>query len=235
MPPKEWGTPKHRAILESLELNSVYLSKINSIRIKFLLAYYRGTAEEWALIDSGATENFIDTRTVAKLRLGTKKLTIRRPVYNIDGTPNLNGEITHAVDLLVKQGNKKETLQFYITNLGKDAFVLGYPWFRIFNPAIDWTNGNINGPQIKMETIQHKVYEKAQQWLKRNQDDDLAIATTMEANPENILEELEEITQASDGEEIWINTGCIQTAIEMAHKYAEKHGKEEVKLPNKFK
>ena len=40
MPPKEWGTPKHRAILESLELNSVYLSKINSIRIKFLLSYY---------------------------------------------------------------------------------------------------------------------------------------------------------------------------------------------------
>ena len=40
MPLKEWGTPKHRAILESLELNSVYLSKINSIRIKIPLAYY---------------------------------------------------------------------------------------------------------------------------------------------------------------------------------------------------
>ena len=153
MPLKEWGTPKHRAILESLELNSVYLSKINSIRIKILLTYYRGTAEEWALIDSGATENFISEQTVAKLRLGTKKLMVQRPVYNVDGTPNQNGEITHAVNLLVKQGNKKETLQFYVTNLGKDAFILGYLWFRIFNPAIDWTNGKINSPHIKMETI----------------------------------------------------------------------------------
>ena len=67
MPLKEWGTPKHRAILESLKLNSIYLSKINSIRIKFLLTYYRETVEEWALIDSGATEIFIDTQTVAKL------------------------------------------------------------------------------------------------------------------------------------------------------------------------
>ena len=57
----------------------------------------------------------------------------------------------------------------------------------------------------------------------------------MEENPEDILEELEETTQTSDGEEIWINTGRTQTAIEMAHKYAEKHGKEEVKLPDEFK
>ena len=63
----------------------------------------------------------------------------------------------------------------------------------------------------------------------------------MEENPENILEELEETTQASEGEEIWINTmqeetiGHAQTAVEMAHKYAEQHGKEEVKLPDKFK
>ena len=64
---------------------------------------------------------------------------------------------------------------------------------------------------------------------------------TMEENPENILEELEEATQASKGEEIWINTmqeetiGCAQTAVKMAHKYAKQHKKEEVKLPDEFK
>jgi len=31
-------------------------------------------AEEIALLDTGATENFIDLKTVACLRLGTKKL-----------------------------------------------------------------------------------------------------------------------------------------------------------------
>ena len=84
-------------------------------------------AEEWALLDSGATENFIDTKTVIKMCLETQKLAIRRPVYNVDRSPNQNGIITHAVDLLVKQGNQKERQCFYVTNLGKDAFILGYP------------------------------------------------------------------------------------------------------------
>jgi hypothetical protein len=33
-----------------------------------------GKAEETALVDSGATENFIDFETVARLRLRTQKL-----------------------------------------------------------------------------------------------------------------------------------------------------------------
>ena len=32
--------------------------------------------EEWALLDSGATENFINSKTVIKLQLGTQKLMI---------------------------------------------------------------------------------------------------------------------------------------------------------------
>ena len=116
-------------------------------------------AEEWALLDSGATENFIDSKTVVKLRLGTQKLTIRRLVYNVDGSPNLNGAITHAVDLLVKQGNRKERQRFYVTNLGKDSFILGYPWFRTFSPTIDWKNGKIIGPIVKMETIHFGIYK----------------------------------------------------------------------------
>ena len=86
----------------------MYISKINSIQIKFPLLHYKEMAEEWALLDSGATENFIDSKMVIKLHLGTQKLTIQRPVYNVDGSPNLNGAITHAVDLLVKQENRKE-------------------------------------------------------------------------------------------------------------------------------
>ena len=58
------------------KINSVYLSKVNSIRIKFLLQHYKGTAEEWALLDTGATENFINEGTVRKLRLGQQKLEI---------------------------------------------------------------------------------------------------------------------------------------------------------------
>jgi len=81
--------------------------------------------EESALLNLGATENFIDHATVARLRLGTKKLNLQRPVYNVNGTMNRHGTITHACDLMVKQGNKKVWQHFYISNLGKDRFILG--------------------------------------------------------------------------------------------------------------
>ena len=40
-----------------------------------------------------------------------------------------------------------------MSNLGKDRFILGYPWFRAFVPDIDWANNALRGPQVKMETI----------------------------------------------------------------------------------
>jgi len=44
-------------------------------------------AEETILLDTGATENFIDLSTVTKLWLGTKRIP-QQPVYNVDGTLN---------------------------------------------------------------------------------------------------------------------------------------------------
>jgi len=78
----------------------------NFVQINFVLSHYQGQAEEIALLDSGATENLINHTTVTRLRLGTKKLNFQRPVYNIDRTMNKHGTITHACDLMVKQGNK---------------------------------------------------------------------------------------------------------------------------------
>jgi predicted aspartyl protease len=45
-------------------------------------------AEEMGLLDTGATESFIDHKTVVRLCLGTQKLVVPRPVYNVDGSAN---------------------------------------------------------------------------------------------------------------------------------------------------
>jgi hypothetical protein len=58
-------------------------------------------AEESGLLDTGATESFIDHKTVVRLQLGTQKLPIPQPIYNIDGTNNKGGTITHVCHLLV--------------------------------------------------------------------------------------------------------------------------------------
>jgi len=181
--------------------------------------------EETALLDSGATENFINHATVTRLRLGTKKLNFQRPVYNIDGTMNKHGTITHACDLMVKQGNKKVRQCFYVSNLGKDRFILGYPWFRAFNPDINWANAELRGPGIKMETIQHEVMEKARNYAQKLR---AHLVAKVECHPWSGVTLVEILGGL-------VEIKCTHNAIKMAHKYDQEHGKEEVKLPEQFK
>jgi hypothetical protein len=85
-------------------------------------------AEETGLLDIEATESFINHKTVIRLQLGTQKLAVPRPVFNVDGSANKHRTITHVTHLLVTQGRKKQRVPFYVTNLGQDHFIFGYPW-----------------------------------------------------------------------------------------------------------
>ena len=59
------------------------------------------TAKVLALLDSGATENFIDKRMVKTLGLGTRLLSSPLDIHNVDRTLNREGRITHYADLWV--------------------------------------------------------------------------------------------------------------------------------------
>jgi hypothetical protein len=112
-------------------------------------------AEEVTLIDSGARENFIDQETIKRLKLGTRKLEEPVQLRNIDGTYNQSGSVKSFIDLLINCGGRKVTQRFYVTNLGSDKMILGYPWLHTFNPDIDWPSCKLVGPAIKMETLLH--------------------------------------------------------------------------------
>jgi len=92
----------------------------NSINIPFTLHSNKGKAEETALVDSGATGNFIDYSTVKRLGLGTKKLDQMHTVTNIDGTLNRAGTITRSCELLVSQGGKQKRTTFFVTSIRRD-------------------------------------------------------------------------------------------------------------------
>src|SRR5712672_2540295 len=66
--------PKLAALVRVLRLRKMYISRFNSVTMPFDLYTFKGKVEERALVDSGATANFIDYKTVARLRLGTQKL-----------------------------------------------------------------------------------------------------------------------------------------------------------------
>jgi hypothetical protein len=130
----------------------MYISRYNSVTIPFEFETFKGKAEETALVDSGATENFIDYKTVERLRLGTKKLEQVRSLKNIDGTLNQAGSVTRCCDLVLTKGEQSEQVRFYVTNLGNDRFILGYPWLAKFNPDIDWPRAAVKGPKLTVRT-----------------------------------------------------------------------------------
>jgi gag-polyprotein putative aspartyl protease len=129
----------------------MYIRSYRSLEIPFSFEHLRGKADDITLLDSGATENFMDTRTAKRLRLRLLKLNTPRVVRNVDGTENRNGSITEYVRLRVKQGSKNQVQNFYITNLGQDRTILGFPWFKTFNPTINWHTGVVEGPAVALE------------------------------------------------------------------------------------
>ena len=70
----------------------------------------------------------------------------------MDGTENIAGRLTKFSTLRVHKGDESHLQTFYITALGMDWAILGYPWLRTFNPRINWEEGKILGPEIQIET-----------------------------------------------------------------------------------
>ena len=116
-------------------------------------------AKEIALVDSGATENFIDIDVWKHLKIGRFRLDKAIPVHNVDKTMNKRGAIDSYCWLKVKLGEQERNTKFYLTSIGKEWFILGYPFLEAFNPSIDWKKGEIQDGKLKIETLS---FQKAQ-------------------------------------------------------------------------
>jgi hypothetical protein len=70
----------------------------------------------------------------------------------VDGTENREGTLTEYCLLRCVVGGKDALQRFYVTNLGHDRVLLGYPWLSTFNPRIDWTSGKVGEGEIRIES-----------------------------------------------------------------------------------
>ena len=116
----------------------MFACKFKSLKIPTLLQTSHKKAEKEVLVNSGATDNFISPRIMKQMRIGSLPLTKPRSIWNIDGTHNKAGTITHYADLQVRCGIKIENMKFLVTDLGDDDIILGYPWLSAFQPKINW-------------------------------------------------------------------------------------------------
>ena len=105
-------------------------------------------AEAVALVDLGATENFMNLSYARWLKLPIQSLQQPCKIFNIDGTTNKSGELKYFTDLKVQTGLNRSKLPFFLMDLGENKAILGYSWFAAVQPKIDWKRGWIDSSQL---------------------------------------------------------------------------------------
>jgi len=53
-------------------------------------------------------------------------------------------------------------MRFFLTDLGKDPFILGYPFLYAFNLDVDWRAAKLKGGSIMLESV---GFQCAQNWV----------------------------------------------------------------------
>jgi len=106
----------------------MYIKQVNTINLLIPVHTAHATAEQTALLDSGAMENFISFCTWKQIGIGRQELNEPITVQNVNGTENKRGKITHYCWLRVLYNGKQKLQKFFLTSLGKDRMILGYPF-----------------------------------------------------------------------------------------------------------
>jgi len=96
-----------------------------------------------AMIDSGATEDFIDREVCNKHGIKMIKAKNPREIHLADGKPSAMGPITHMTKVSMDISSHRELATFQVANLQNDEVILGMPWLREHNPTIDWNDKRI--------------------------------------------------------------------------------------------
>src|SRR6266850_1105871 len=166
----------------------MYIPRRRTLKKKCNFTTYQSSAEPiTTLIDSGATENFINYRTVMKYRLGTQKLPQEWKILNVDGTENRAGLIKHCVHLYIKCGNQQKRTKFFVTNLGKEQAILGYPWLEEFNPAINWGEGKLTGTSVHLKTPNAVAREQLNNHIRQMEVEEIRKTTVAQQMAEKHL------------------------------------------------
>ena len=124
---------------------AVFMPKQKAVHAQVKICSKFSNSVLQALIDSGATENFISPEVVEHFSIPIRELPNPRTIRNVDGTKNSIGEVTHVVFLDVRHQDKSHTHPFFIIDLGGDPMLLGMPFLSANNPTIDWAKGKFLG------------------------------------------------------------------------------------------
>jgi len=121
-----------------------------------------------AMVDTGATGDFIDQDFVTQVKLPTCKLSQPIPVYNVDGTLNDAGSIREVVNVIMTYDQHSEHILLVVTCLGKQSMILGFTWLDKHNPEIDFRARSVKMTRcLPRCCVGYQADRKAEQNTKR--------------------------------------------------------------------
>src|SRR6266850_7681496 len=136
------------ALIKRRQTSNVYILSRKSMTLCFFIHSKSKRAEAIVLIDSGATENFMNLEYAKYLQLPIKCLEEPQNLFNVDGITNKSGTLQFYTDLQVQMGTQRTNLRFFLTDLEDNKAILGYPWFAAVQPRIDWKRGWVDHAQL---------------------------------------------------------------------------------------
>jgi len=113
------------------------------IMVKVQLQGDRESVTINAMIDSGATEDFIDREVCNKHGIKIIKAKNPREIYLADGKSSAMGPVTHMTKVPMDISSHRELATFQVANPQNQMVILGMPWLREHNPTINWNDKRI--------------------------------------------------------------------------------------------
>ena len=96
-----------------------------------------------ALVNSRATEIFINQNFVDKYYLNIQKLIKSVPIYNINGISNKNSQILEVVDIIFYYQLYLEYVLLMVFSLGKQDLILGFIQLKEHNSRMNQQKGEV--------------------------------------------------------------------------------------------
>jgi hypothetical protein len=93
------------ALIKQSSNDNVYISAQKLMTIRFYVHSIAKRAKALTLVDSGATENFMNLTYAKWLKLPIQKLPQPRKIFNIDRTSNKSRDLQYYTDLEVQTRN----------------------------------------------------------------------------------------------------------------------------------
>jgi len=116
------------SIILPIEISTTDTSKVHFVKV---------------LLDSEATDNFIDQDFVCTKGISTWSISRPIPVYNMDGSPNKASQISKVVDVVLYYKTHSKRMLLAVFSLRRQNMILGYTWLKDHNLEINWQTGEV--------------------------------------------------------------------------------------------